>query len=149
MHAVSRWVRAVDELCDPAARAATAALEAWASDAIPFPAAAYATYISELYQQNQLARGEHCVRGERVDLSRITCPHLSVVADRDGVCTESSTTALGALTRSLVKDVLRVPGGHVGAVTGPQAARELYPHLIAWLSRHGRSAPALVAEYLQ
>jgi polyhydroxyalkanoate synthase len=142
MDVFSRWVRAADELSDPAARAATAALETWANDTIPFPAAAYVTYITELYQQNQLARGEHRVAGQRVDLSRITCPHLSVIADRDGVCPEASTTALGPLTRSTVKDVLKVPGGHVGAVTGPQAERELYPHLVAWLTKHATRAGA-------
>ena len=135
-HAISSWVRAMDELHDADARAATAALEAWANDTIPFPAAAYVTYIQELYQQNRLIRGEHYVRGERVDLARITCPHLCVVADRDGVCPAESTTALNTFTRSDVKDVLTIPGGHVGAVTGAEAATELYPRLVAWLARH-------------
>ncbi|MDB5217312.1 MAG: Polyhydroxyalkanoic acid synthase [Myxococcaceae bacterium] len=135
-HAFTRWVRSVDEMHDTAAQAATAALEAWASDTIPFPAAAYVTYIQELYQENRLVRGEHFVAGERIDLARIDCPHLSVVADRDGVCPASSTTALGKFTSSTVKDVLVVPGGHVGAVTGADAATELYPRLVAWLTKH-------------
>lgn len=128
--------RTVDELHDPAARAATKALETWANDTIPFPAAAYVTYVQELYQENRLVRGEHYVRGERVDLARITCPHLSVVADRDGVCPAASTIALGDHTSSKVKDVLAVPGGHVGAVTGAAAATRLYPPLVAWLAEH-------------
>jgi polyhydroxyalkanoate synthase len=135
-HALSRWVRSIDEMHDTEAQAATAALEAWASDTIPFPAAAYVTYIQELYQQNRLVRGEHFVAGERIDLSRIECPHLSVVADRDGVCPAASTTALGKFTSSTVKDVLVVPGGHVGAVTGADAATELYPRLVEWLTKH-------------
>lgn len=57
--ALSRWVKAMDEAHDGAARAASAALEAWASDTIPFPAAAYVTLIQDLYQQNRLVRGEH------------------------------------------------------------------------------------------
>jgi polyhydroxyalkanoate synthase len=135
-HAFSRWVRTIDEMHDTEAQAATAALEAWASDTIPFPAAAYVTYIRELYQENRLVRGEHYVAGERVDLSSIDCPHLSVVADRDGVCPASSTTALGTFSSSKVKDILVVPGGHVGAVTGAEAATQLYPRLVAWLAQH-------------
>jgi polyhydroxyalkanoate synthase len=127
---------------DSEARAATAALESWASDTIPFPAAAYVTYIQELYQENRLVRGEHYVAGERVDLARIDCPHLSVVADRDGVCPAESTTALGKFTSSRFKDVVVVPGGHVGAVTGAEAATELYPHLIQWLATHAIRQPA-------
>ena len=132
----SRWVRAVEHLGDPDARAASSALEAWANDTIPFPAAAYVTYIQELYQQNRLVRGEHWVHGERVDLSRITCPLLSVIAERDGVCPEASTTALADYTSGDVKDVLRVPGGHVSGVTGAEASTSLYPPLVAWLSKH-------------
>ena len=131
--------RTADELYDPAARAASKALDAWANDTIPFPAAAYVTYIQELYQENRLVRGEHYVRGERVDLARITCPHLSVVAERDGVCPAASTIALGTYSSSAVKDVLSVPGGHVGAVTGAAAATQLYPPLVAWLTEHAHA----------
>ena len=134
---ISRWMRAFETGHDAAARQAFLAVETWAADTIPFPAAAYVTYIRELYQQNSLVRGEHRVLGELVELARITCPHLSVVADHDGVCPEASTTALGRFTRSGVKDVLVIPGGHVGAVTGPRAATELYPRLVSWLTSHG------------
>ncbi|MDB4943326.1 MAG: Polyhydroxyalkanoic acid synthase [Labilithrix sp.] len=136
----SRHRRAFENRHDPAARAAFEALETWINDTVPFPAAAYVTFIEELYQQNRLVRGEHRVRGELVDLSRITCPHLSVVADRDGVCPAASTTALDQHTRSAVKDTLHIHGGHVGAVTGPQAETELYPQLVAWLETHAAKA---------
>jgi len=145
-HAFSRWVQSIDELNDSPARAASAALEAWANDTIPFPAAAYVTYIQELYQQNRLIRGEHYVAGERVDLARITCPHLCVTADKDGVCPAASTTALDSFTSSDVKDVLSVPGGHVGAVTGRSAATELYPPLVAWLTKHATRTTAATPE---
>jgi polyhydroxyalkanoate synthase len=138
--ALSRWVKAMDEACDSEARAATAALEAWASDTIPFPAAAYVTLIRDLYQQNRLVRGEHFVRGERVELAKITCPHLSVVADRDGVCPPASVVALGEFASSSVRDVQTIPGGHVGAVTGALAATEFYPALVAWLTQHALPA---------
>ncbi len=145
MEVFSRW-RANAHNSDPAARKAFTALETWANDTIPFPAAAYVTYIEELYQQNRLVRGEHYVRGELVDLARIDCPHLSIIADKDGVCPEASTTALGKHTQSTVKDVLVVPGGHVGAVTGPRAERELYPKLVAWLGQHATLAGARAPE---
>jgi polyhydroxyalkanoate synthase len=136
---ISRFVRAVLDSLDPSARVANTALETWANDTIPFPAAAYVTYIRELYQKNLLVRGEHWVRGERVDLSNITCPHLSVVAEHDGVCPRKSTVALGMHTRSAVKDVLTIPGGHVGAVTGGRAATSFYPPLVAWLRKHAHA----------
>jgi polyhydroxyalkanoate synthase subunit PhaC len=133
---ISKWVGLVDKIHDPKARTAFGALETWASDNIPFPAAAYVTYIKELYQENRLVRGEHWVRGERVDLARISCPVLTVVAERDAICPPKAALALNNSASSAVKDVLSVPGGHVGAVVGSRAARELYPKMAAWLRTH-------------
>lgn len=134
--AISKWIGLADRAHDPKSVEAFAALETWASDNIPFPAAAYVTYIRELYQENRLIRGEHWARGERVDLTRIRCPVLSIVAERDAICPPKAATALNDATSSSVKDVLSVPGGHVGAVVGSRAARELYPRLYAWLKQH-------------
>lgn len=134
---ISKWIGLLDKMHDARAREAFGALEKWASDNIPFPAAAYVTYIKELYQENRLVRGEHYVAGQRVDLGGITCPVLSVVAERDAICPPKAATALNDHTSSAVKDVLSVPGGHVGAVVGSRAAKELYPRMRAWLEKHG------------
>lgn len=145
-HALARWVRLVDEASDPQALRSFTALESWAMDTIPFPAAAYVTYVKELYQENRLLKGEHWVRGERVDLGRITCPVLSVVAEKDGVCPAESTTALNEAVSSDVTDVLRLEGGHVSAVVGPRASKELYPRVVDWLRRNATEANARPAE---
>jgi poly[(R)-3-hydroxyalkanoate] polymerase subunit PhaC len=133
---LSKWVGLADKFHDERARHAFAALDKWAGDNIPFPAGAYVTYITELYQQNRLVRGDHWVRGERVDLGRIRCPVLTVVAERDAICPPKAALALNEASRGKVKDVLSVPGGHVGAVVGSRAARELYPGMRDWLTRH-------------
>jgi polyhydroxyalkanoate synthase len=130
---LSKWVRTVDTAHDPAARRAAKALEAWASDNIPFPGEAYRTYIRELYQQNKLINGEHRVGGVRVDLGAIRCPVLTIVASRDAICPADAATALNDACGSRDTQVLTVPGGHVGAVVGGRAAREMYPAAAAWL----------------
>jgi len=132
---LSKMISQLDRAHDPKARAAFDALEEWASDNIPFPAAAYRTYIEELYQQNLLIRGEHHVRGRRVDLASIQAPVLTVAADRDTICPLAAARALNDRCGSSDKELLVTPGGHVGAVVGSKASTTLYPAIAEWLRR--------------
>ena len=118
---------------DAKAQLSYRALETWAADNIPFPGEAYRTYITDLYQRNALVRGEHRVRGRVADLRAITAPTLAIVAERDGICPAAAATALLDHVGSKDVQTLRVAGGHVGAVVGSRAAREMYPALAAWL----------------
>ena len=122
---------------DPVARNAFLALEAWASDNIPFPGAAYRRYIGELYQQNQLVAGTHRANGAPASLAAITCPTLVITASRDTICPPRAATALLDHVGSRDTATLEVPGGHVGAVVGSRAAKEMYPGVIRWLGRPG------------
>lgn len=130
---LSKVVTLLDRGMDPEFRAAFDALDGWANDNIPFPAAAYRTYISELYQQNRLVKGEHAVAGARVQLSAITAPVLTITAQRDTICPPAAALALNQLAGSTQKDAVQVPGGHVGAVVGSRASSHLYPKIADWL----------------
>jgi polyhydroxyalkanoate synthase len=121
-------------LSDRAARESFAALETWASDNIPFPAAAYRTYLSELYQDNALAAGRHVALGRAVHLAAIRAPILTIVAERDTICPPAAALALNDLVSSSRRDVLSVPGGHVGAVVGSRAPAAVHAPLAAWLA---------------
>ncbi len=143
---LAKWIGLVDRAGDPERSEAYAALEGWASDNIPFPAAAYRRYIRELYQENRLVRGEHLVGGRRVDLRSIDCPLLTVVTERDTICPPPAAQALGELARSSHSEVLRIPGGHVGAVVGDKAKTTLYPRLASFFERTLRPVPATAAQ---
>jgi polyhydroxyalkanoate synthase len=143
---ISKWVGLLDRGLDPKARESFEALEAWAGDNIPFPGAAYATYIGELYQKNALVKGEHYVKGKKADLKNIRCPVLTVVADRDSICPPAAATALNDHSGSTDKEVLTVAGGHVGAVVGGKAPKVLYPALASWFKKRLQARPAPVIE---
>lgn len=130
---LSKIVTLVDKAFDPAFRQSFDALETWASDNIAFPAAAYRTYITELYQQNLLIQGKHYVGGRRVDLGQITCPLLTISAEKDTICPPAAAGALNAAVGSKQTTLVNVPGGHVGAVVGSRAAEKLYPTLVGWM----------------
>jgi polyhydroxyalkanoate synthase len=131
---LAKWVSFLDKLDQPQKMEAFQALEEWASANISFPAQAYVRYIRELYQQNALVKKEHYVAGRQVDLSRIECPLLTVVTDRDVICPPAAAQGLGTHVASKDQELLVIPGGHVGAVVGPRAAGTLYPKLASWLT---------------
>jgi polyhydroxyalkanoate synthase len=138
---LSKWIGLVDRCSDPGALEHFAALESWANDNVPFPARAYETYIRELYQENGLVAKTHAVGGERIDLAKIECPVLTVVADGDTICPPAAARALAELTRSRSASTLELRGGHVGAVVGSRAREQLYPTLTAWLGSIAASSP--------
>ena len=131
---MGKWLVLAERASDPEARDAFLSLEAWASDNVPFPASAYRTYVRELYQDNRLVAGTHAVAGRRVDLGRIRCPVLTVVASRDMICPAPAATALNDCSGATVLEVLEIPGGHVGAVIGPKARTLLHPALVSFFS---------------
>ena len=120
-------------MVDAKARDGFLALDAWASDNIPFPGAAYRRYIGDLYQGNQLVAGTHRVAGRAAQLSAIRCPTLAITATRDQICPPAAAAALLSHVGTTDTAHVQVPGGHVGAVVGSKAAREMYPALIRWL----------------
>lgn len=131
---LSKWVSFFDKLDQPEKIEAFRALEAWASDNIAFPAAAYVRYIRELYQENRLVAGRHAIRGRPVDLSAIRCPLLTVVTSKDVICPPASARALAKASGATDQTEIVIPGGHVGAVVGAKARSSLYPQLSQWFA---------------
>lgn len=131
----SKVVTYLDRMFDPEFQESFKALEEWADDNIPFPAEAYRTYISELYQQNLLVQGKHWVCGRRADLGNIQCPVLTIAATRDHICPPDAATGLSDHVGSKVNDRIVVKGGHVGAVVGSKAATQLYPQMTGWFAQ--------------
>lgn len=133
---VSKWVGLADRMLDTEKREEFFVLETWASDNIDFPGAAYQRYIKDLYQNNELVRGEHRIAGKRIELSSITCPILVVTAKKDHICPPPAAIALATSASSEDTQVYESPGGHVGCVVGHLARTQLYPQLCEWLAQH-------------
>ncbi len=126
---VSKWVTLADRVFKPGFLDSFRALDTWANDNVSFPAAAYKTYIEDLYQKNLLVQGKHYVGARRVDLSEIEIPVMTIAASRDHICPEEAARGLHDAVGSKDKEMVVVPGGHVGAVVGSRAQRELYPKI--------------------
>jgi polyhydroxyalkanoate synthase subunit PhaC len=120
------------------------ALETWGNDNVSFPGACFERYIEELYRGDALMRGEFTLSGARVDLRRIACPTMCVVFEHDNIVPWESAAVLAEVIASTDKEVLKLPGGHVGAVVSRAAQKKLWPKMSAfWAARDGAANGAV------
>jgi polyhydroxyalkanoate synthase len=114
------------------------AMERWLEDSVAFPGRAFVDWI-EAYRGNSLVRGTWRLGGKRIDLSKVTCPLLTAVAETDYICPPQSSLALRALAGTDDHELIVQSGGHIGLSTGKAAHREMWPRIAGWVRQH---APA-------
>ena len=108
------------------------AMAGWASDHIPLPGGV-AKQLANLVQDNAIVNDTLLLGGDRVTLSAITVPFLTVLATRDHIVPEASAAPLIDLVGSQDKHELRLDAGHVGLLVGRGAAKTTIPTIIEFL----------------
>jgi polyhydroxyalkanoate synthase len=111
------------------------ALNKWVKDGVAFPGAAFVQWITQFYQQNLLIKGEVTVKGEPVDLSRITVPLLNIAGEKDHIATPEQVAPLNEIVSSKDKTYLLLPAGHVAMLVGAGAKKGLWPKVLTWLDK--------------
>lgn len=133
--AVNLWER----LDDPKQTEDFLALRYWLNDNIDFPGEVYCKSSKDCYQDNLLVQNRMQIDAKIVDLGRITANLLTVTAAQDHICPPPSAAVLNDLVSSQDKQVLTLPGGHIGIVAGSGASQGLWVKLGDWLAqRSGR-----------
>ncbi len=110
------------------------ALETWGNDNVSFPGACYVRYIEELYGSDALLRGTFTLSGKSVRLEKITCPTMCIVFEHDNIVPWRNAAVLVEKIASTDKQLLKLPGGHVGAVVSRTAQKSLWPKMSAFWS---------------
>lgn len=129
-----------EHLDDPRAVTSHFALERWLNDNIPVAGATFREFVKNLYQANQLVRGELQVGGRRVDLARITCPLLLLTAEHDHLVAPAATEGIRPHVGSRDVTSMGASAGHVGLVVGAKAHARFWPAVMRWVGE--RSTPA-------
>lgn len=107
---------------------------AWNHRAMAGPS--FLQMVTDYVQDNRLATGTAELGGRPVRLDTITAPTIMVVAERDEFVPPANSEPLARLLGSADIEVLRVPGGHAGALMGSAARRMTLPGVVEWLKRH-------------
>jgi polyhydroxyalkanoate synthase len=110
-------------------------MASWVDDVVPAPG----RLLAELYRKlgpgtNGLMRGTATVGDRTIDFSAVTCPVLSVSAEKDTIAPAAGVDAVQRIVPQA--EILRLPGGHVGIVAG-RAAAALWKRTVEFLGARG------------
>ena len=131
---LGNFVALWDNVQNPRVAEAWHAMNTWVRDIIPMAGAAYQQLINDFYKENRLVEGTLLLRGERVDLRKLTASVLNVIAEGDHITPPCQSERVLDLVGSEDKDLLRVRGGHIGIMAGRGAEKNTWPHIESWLA---------------
>ena len=143
---ISKMVNFLDRMHDEDFVDLFLAMEQWVNDNVPFPGEAFRQYVKDCYQENLLVQRKLRIDNQGVDLQNITCALLVIVAEKDHICPPASGAILLDLVASLDKELIALPGGHVGIVSGSGAYKYLWPTLGEWLVKRSSSEGSVDTE---
>jgi polyhydroxyalkanoate synthase len=133
---ITNYLRLWDNLDNPKIVESWHAMNTWLSDYVPVTGAFYRQFVVELYRENRLIEGRLKLRGQRVDLSRIRANLLTVIAEADHLVPNCQSEGIMSRVGSEDKQLLKLPGGHIGLMAGSSAVRGTWPKIEAWLADH-------------
>jgi polyhydroxyalkanoate synthase len=113
-------------------------METWLNDNIPVPGEVYREFAKYLFQQNLLTKNRLPVGRHTVDLRKITCPLLNLMARNDDLVPCAQTEPLNDLVSSKDKEKIIWPAGHIGLAVSGKAQKELWPRATEWLVKRSQ-----------
>ncbi|MCA9064951.1 MAG: class III poly(R)-hydroxyalkanoic acid synthase subunit PhaC [Planctomycetaceae bacterium] len=112
------------------------AMEKWSGDNIPVAGETFREFVKCLYQKNQLVKGEFRLGEQLVDLKRITCPLMLLVATFDHLVLPASTYGIIPHVGSSTIEKKEIRAGHVGLAVSSKAHHSFWPEAAQWLIQH-------------
>jgi polyhydroxyalkanoate synthase len=113
-------------------------METWLNDNIPVPGEVYREFAKYLFQQNLLTKNRLPVGRHTVDLRKITCPLLNLMAKNDDLVPCAQSEPLNDLVSSRDKEKIVWPAGHIGLAVSGKAQKELWPRATEWLAKRSQ-----------
>jgi polyhydroxyalkanoate synthase len=131
---IGSYLNLWDNIDNPKVVESWHAMNTWVRDIIPMAGGAYRQLIYEFYKENRLIEGTMRLRGERVELGKLTANVLNVIAEADHITPPCQSEGIMSRIGTRDKEVFRVRGGHIGIMAGSGAERTTWPHIEEWLA---------------
>jgi len=129
-----KWQGFIDKMNDEKFLQEFAAMESWVNDNIPISSAVYRDFVKYGLQRNLLSKGEFPLGSSLVDLRRITCPVLNLVAESDHLVPREQSDPLDRLVASSDVATRSLKAGHIGLAVSGRAHGEFWPAAADWLA---------------
>ena len=110
-------------------------MEKWISESPNQAGECFRKFMKDLYQGNQLIKGELEVGGKKVNLKNLTCPLLNIYATEDHLVPPAAVIPLNDAVGSKDKELYGFKGGHIGVFVGGKSQKELAPAVTDWLKK--------------
>jgi polyhydroxyalkanoate synthase len=109
-------------------------METWLNDNISVPGEVFREFVKCLYQKNLLVKNRMPVGKHTIDLRKINCPVLNIMAQNDDLVPCAQSTPFNDLVSSKDRKTVVVPAGHIGLAVGSKAQKESWPEATRWLA---------------
>lgn len=109
------------------------AMEKWLNDNIPVPGEVFREFVKYCYQENLLVENMLRINGKFVDLRKISCPVLNLIAEHDHLVPPASSRVFNDLISSKDKETIIFPTGHIGLSVSSKSLKDLWPKVGEWL----------------
>ncbi|MDF2449799.1 MAG: poly(R)-hydroxyalkanoic acid synthase, class PhaC subunit [Bacteroidota bacterium] len=110
-------------------------MEKWISESPDQAGQCFKEFMTDLYQENKLVKGELEVGGKKVNLKNLTCNLLNIYATEDHLVPPAATIPLNDHVGSKDKELYSFKGGHIGVFVGGKSQKELAPAVTQWLKK--------------
>jgi poly(3-hydroxyalkanoate) synthetase len=130
---ISRQLELLLHADDPAHVSRYREFEDWFKHTQDIPGEFYLWIVRHLFRDNALVSGALSVRGQQVDLARITMPLYLLAGATDHITPPDQVFALAGLASTPPELVHRhvSTGGHLGLFMGREALRDHWPPILA------------------
>ncbi len=110
-------------------------MEKWIAESPDQAGECYKQFMTDLYQENKLIKGELEIGGKKVNLKNLTSPLMNIYATEDHLVPPAATIPLNDYVGSKDKELYSFKGGHIGVFVGSRSQKELAPAVTEWLKK--------------
>lgn len=110
-------------------------VEKWLHDAPDQPCTAFSELVKNLYQNNQLIKGEFCLNSQKITLSKLTLPILNIMAREDEIVPMSASRVLKKYVGTKHYTQKIFPSGHIGIYISDKVGNRLAKTIARWLKQ--------------